>query len=139
MKLLFSFIGIIGLVLLSIFSLTQYDNYYPSIKDLNENPERYDQLLTEQYGRIKEFREDGFILLSGNEEILVKTKNIRNPIQGSLSILGTFHKEGFIELNNIHYFDYNNSKYVVSVIGLIIFLFIFFKEWKITSRGFKHA
>jgi hypothetical protein len=139
MRLLLSFIGMIGLVLLSIFLLTYYEDYYPSIKDLNENPERYDQLLTEQYGRIKEFREEGFILLSGNEEILVKTKEIRKPIQGSLSILGIFHKEGFIELSDVHYFDYNNSKYVVSVIGLIIFLFIFFKEWKITSRGFKHA
>ena len=139
MKLLFSFIGMVGLILLSMFSLTQYNDYYPSVKDFNENPEKYDQLLTEQYGRIKEFREEGFILLLGDEEILVKSKSIRKPIQGTLSILGTFHKEGFIELHDFHYFDYNNSKYVISIIGLIMFLFIFFKEWKITSRGFKNA
>ncbi len=141
MKLFFSLIGIIGLVLLSIYSLTQYNDYYPSAKDLNENPEKYHGILTEQYGRIKELNEDSFVLLLGDSEILVKFNNekIRMPIQGTISILGIYNKEGFIELKDIHYFDYNNTKYLASIIGLIMFLFIFFREWKLTSRGFKYA
>lgn len=139
MKALFILIGITGLVLLSIFSLTNYNNYYPSIKDLNENPERYNKILTEQYGLIEEIKEDSFILVSGDSKILVKANNIRKPIQGSVNILGVFNKDGFIELEDIHYSDYNNTKYLASIIGLLLFLFIFLKEWKITSGGFKYA
>ncbi|MBI2663179.1 hypothetical protein HYX15_01465 [Candidatus Woesearchaeota archaeon] len=139
MKYLFVIIGIIGLILMSIFSLTQYNNYFPAIKDLEKYPEKYDGVLTEQYGKIEEIREDGFILALGNEKIFVKSANVRKPIYGTVSVVGIFHKEGFIELKDIHYFDYNTTKYVISIIGLIIFLVIFFKEWKITSRGFKYA
>ncbi len=139
MRLFFVIVGITGLILMSIFSLTNYNNYYPSIKDLNENPSRYDGILTEQYGLIKEIKEDSFILVSGDSRILVKANNIREPTQGSVNILGVFNKESFIELKNIHYSDYNNTKYLVSIMGLIMFLFIFFREWRITFRGFKYA
>ncbi|MBI2667952.1 hypothetical protein HYX17_04260 [Candidatus Woesearchaeota archaeon] len=139
MRLFFVIVGITGLILMSIFSLTNYNNHYPSIKYLNENPEKYDGILTEQYGLVDEIKEDSFILASGDSKILVKANNIREPTQGSVNIIGVFNKEGFIKLKDIHYSDYNNTKYFVSIIGLIMFLFIFFREWRITLRGFKYA
>jgi|SRR3989344_2101411 len=140
MRIVIFAIGVIGLLFLSIFSLTNYNHYYPSIKNFNDNPEKYEGITTEQHGVIKEINKNEFIFSIGNQDILVKSDfEIRKPKQGSVDIIGVFRKEGFIELKDIHYFDYNNSKYLTSVIGLIIFLFIFFKEWKLTFRGFKHA
>tara|TARA_Y100000310_G_scaffold343159_1_gene449524 strand:- start:39617 stop:40036 length:420 start_codon:yes stop_codon:yes gene_type:complete len=139
MKLLISIISIIGLILLSIYGLTQHDEYYPTIQDLKNNPEKYHNWLIEESGTVKNIQNGEFILVLGNEEILVKNTNIRQPKQGSISLIGIFNKEGFIELQKIQYFDYNHYKYWISIIGLFIFLFIFLKEWKLTKRGFENA
>ena len=129
--------ALIILILLSMYSLNQHSNYYPTIKDLLDNPERYHNKITEQGGRLS--LEKGTIR-RGNEEIKIIIKEpLRNPKYGTVTIVGRFDKSGSIEVHDIHYSDYNNLKYFASIIGGAIFLYLFFKEWKITKRGFESA
>ena len=137
LKLFISLISIISLILLSTYSFVQHVNYYPKIKDLLENPEKYHNKITKQTGQISP---DTNILSSGGDKIRIKSNiPLRKDIFGSTSIIGRFDKEGYIEIKEIHYSDYNNVKYFTSILGLFLFVYIFLKEWKITKRGFENA
>ena len=139
MKKIYYIIALVLLVSMMYYSYTAHSRYYPSISDFVKDPEKYDNVLTEQQVQVYNITPDSFMTRFGNDEVLVKYPNLKRPKYGQVTFLGYYKKEGFIQATAIRYSNYNYGKYVFSFIGLFILLFIFFREWKITSRGFKDA
>ena len=139
MKKVCCLLAILLLALMMYYSYTSHDKYYPSISDFVKDPEKYDDIFTEQQVNVYNITADSFMARFGNDEVLVKYKNARQPKYGLLTFTGYYKKAGYIEATEVKYNDYSHGKYLFSFIGLFIFLYIFFKEWKITLRGFKDA
>ncbi len=82
-----------------------------------------------------------FDVFGFNKPILVTFEQRDQPFPDSklhtLAIWGSFYYDGtfYMKEGRITYFHI--TKYIVSFIGLIWFLVIFFKEWKITIKGFE--
>ncbi len=121
------------------YSYAEHDRYYPSISDFAKNPEKYDGMITEHQMQVYNITNESFMARFGDDSILVKYQNAQKPKFGMLTVLGYYKKEGYIQAIKIRYNNYNNGKYILSVFGLFLFLIIFFREWKITLRGFENA
>jgi len=139
MNKIFYMIAAIALIALMYYSYEYHDRYYPSVTDFLKDPARFDGRITEQHGPIGNITNESFAAFFGEDSVLVKYSHIEKPKYGFLTFVGYYKKEGYIEAKEIRYNNYNNGKYIFSVVGLIIFLFIFFREWKITSGGFEDA
>jgi len=141
-KINFIILYIIGIVILSglsIYSYIYHINYAPSVYDLLENKDKYNGFKTEYVGTIINKTNDYFYLKSENTEIKVLYSNVREPKFGQIRVYGIFEKEGYIRALDVQYHDYNFLKYILSLAGFVWFIIIFFREWKITKRGFENA
>lgn len=136
MKKLISIIAIILFIFLGVYSYSNYYKYYPSINDLLTNRLNYENKLISLAGSMKDKTNSSFYLVKGGDRIEVLFEKPEYPKYGYVSVLG-YYKDGKIEAVSIHNHDYNHLKYVVSIIGFIIFIFFFFREWIITRRGLK--
>ena len=132
-------LALLGFIALSFYASKYHQDYYPSVNDLLNNPERYHNTITEQTGVMQDTTGDSFYLKNGDVRIKVIGNNIPQLTYGYTSVLGRFDKDGFIKLKDIRNHNYDSVKYIVSLIGLAIFLAIFFSEWKLTKGGFKYA
>lgn len=139
MNKIFYEVAAIALIALMYYSYEYHDRYYPSATDFLKDPVKYDGRITEQQGRIGNITNESFVAFFGEDSVLVKYPNVEKPKYGFLTFVGYYKKEGYIEAKEIRHNNYNDGKYIFSVVGMIIFLFIFFREWKITSRGFEDA
>ena len=109
-----------------------HDNYL-------ENPQKYGGVKYERMGKIISISQDHFYFELGARDIKVIGSGIKRPILGETVVYVHYRKDGVIELIDYHNYNYNYLLYGVSFIALLIFIMIFFKEWKITWRGFKDA
>lgn len=132
---------ILAIIMLCIYSYLEYNKYYPSITAIKQNPEQYMEKIVEyRSGDITEINEAGktFIYTSGKESIQVNYSQNFTPkpaISGQTSILVKL-SQNYVELVDIHNHDYNSYKYLISVLGIIIFIYYFFKEWKFNKFRF---
>jgi len=124
---------------LMYYSYSEHDKYYPSLADFLKDPAKYDGIATEHQSNIFNVTDDSFMLRSGSSFVTVKYPDVRYPKYGTLNFMGYYRKEGYIEATRIKYNDYNYGKYLMSFIGLFLFLAMFFREWKLTMRGFEDA
>jgi len=120
--------------LLCGYSYSYYNNYYPSLSSYLSNRE-YEGITSENCGRMGNLYGDGFELIYGKDKIFVKTdEKIKRSKMGFICVLGEY-SNGSILMEEYHSSNYNDTKYMVSFLGFIIFVFIFFKEWEI--KGLK--
>lgn len=56
-------------------------------------------------------------------------------IGDTVSFYGTF-RQGTLYASKYHIHSFPKASYVLSIPGLILFLFLFFREWKIEKLGF---
>ena len=70
-----------------------------------------------------------------------KTIKISNKNNIPVKDAGTFYirAENGYELIDFHHYRFYYLKFVISAFAVVIFIILFFREWKITSRGFKSA
>lgn len=135
-NILLSLVSLALLVGLVVYSSLVYHEIDPSIGYLRENPERLNNRLIELSGEFVE--EDGNLyLVSGKDKIMVKANGLdtSNAYLGLVGIKGLYKKEGFVELVETHRYNYIFLKYPLSLFAFMVFIFIFFKEWRITRRG----
>lgn len=103
-----------------------------------EDPQYYNEPKYEGMVKIINISEDHFYINLNNRIVRVAGSGIERPKYGETIVYLHYTYEG-IELINFHNYNYNYVLYGVSIIALIIFVIIFFMEWKITLRGFKSA
>ncbi len=104
-----------------------------------ENPQKYGNQKIESMVKIISISQDHFYINLGSRNIKVIGSGIKRPVLGETAVFLDYRKDGIIELIDYHNYNYNYLLYVVSFFAIIIFIIIFFKEWKITPRGFKDA
>lgn len=126
---------------LSVYSFARPLKDQDSVSFFLKNPDYYDGIIAENSGPIEDIQEFSFVMVKGKNKILVKHDGtigeVRKPILGTMDLVGIYHKEGYIEATDFRYDDYNFVKYILSAISFIIFTIYFFKEWKLTWKGFE--
>ena len=58
---------------------------------------------------------------------------------GETALYANFRGDGTIEMIDYHNYNYNHILYIISLIAIVLFLALFFREWKLASGGFKNA
>lgn len=94
------------------------------------------------FGKIINISKDHFYIDTGSLNRRIEFSNmpgIRKARYGETVVYVIFRKDGMIEGIDYHNYDYNYLLYFLSFIALIVFLVIFFREWKFTLRGFENA
>ncbi len=134
--------GIILILLTLIISLVYFQEVYSStsISNFKQNPETYSGDYKSVMGKYQGKTEGGFILLFNGKEVMVKTdSNHIKPKWGEVLVYGELQEDGTIKAIGIHNYDYNYLIYFFSFIAGIVVLIWFFKDWRLTRRGFENA
>lgn len=112
---------------------------YFTLEDYAKNPQAYDGLKEERFGRIINISDGYFYFNSGGKPIKVFGSGLEMPVFGETAIYVELEGDGRIKLVGHHNYNYNYLLYLISAVALLVFLVIFFKEWRITKRGFENA
>ena len=104
-----------------------------------KNPELYGGHKAERLAKIVNISRDHFYIRIGDKDVNVMGSNIKRPTMGESVFFLNYRKDGIIELIDYHNYNYNYLLYSISFIAVILFFIIFFKEWKLTKRGFRDA
>ena len=127
------FVALIALVGLMIFGY--FDTpAFPTIDQILDNPENHAGKQVEYLGKSSNLNSSGFLF---DNKIWV---NFNDPVQtvfGYTSFAGTVNTDGSIDAFEVWTHDYSYFIFIMSIIGAFIFLFIFFREWKISGGCFK--
>lgn len=110
-----------------------------SIEKYLQEPEKYGDKKMERIIKIANINQDHFYFQWGKFNIKVIGSRIEMPILGETVVYLNFRKDGIIEMIDYHNYNYNYILYIISFFALIVFIIIFFKEWKITKRSFEDA
>ena len=110
-----------------------------TISNYLSSPEKYDGYKMEVMGRIVKISQEHFVFNIGSMDLNILGSGIQKPVLGETALYVNFRGDGTIEMIDYHNYNYNHVLYIISLIAIILFLTIFFKEWKITSGGFKNA
>ena len=132
------------ILVVSILLFENVRNTYESeegftVKNYIKDPEKHGNFISERMVKIYSVSQDHFYFDAGNLSLKVVGSNVQKPVLGETVVYLNFRKDGVIELIDYHNYDYNYFLYGISVIALLIFLILFFKEWKLTLRGFEDA
>ena len=135
------------IIFLLILSLFAYENVISYDKRTEEfglenymsNPEKYGGYEKQHFGTITEIHDDYFYFNSIQGELKVYGKGVEKAKFGETVFLLRYRKDGVIELVDYHNYNYNYFLYFISFVALIIFLYIFFREWRFTLKGFEDA
>ena len=132
------FLAAAVLILIMSYSYTNYDKHYPSLSSFKSNETALDGVRAENCGNAEDLNSEGFTISGGQEKIKVIYKDARYPVYGSVCVLGTYNKEGYIDAESVRYNDYIFLKYIISGFAFFYLVYIFSKEWKFSKkRGFE--
>ena len=106
-----------------------------TLNDYLENPQKYGGYKGQHFGKFISISQDNFYYDLGDLDIKVIGSGVRNPIYGETVIFVNHRTDGIIELVDYHNYNYNYLLYFFSFIALVIFLILFFREWRLTLRG----
>ena len=130
------FLAFIVLVSIMLYSYENYHKYYPSLATFQNDPESLEGVKAENCGIAEYVSKDQLVIRGGYERIQVKANNPRYPKYGTVCVIGYYNKEGYIEAEDIRYNDYIFVKYFLSSLSILYIIYVFFKEWKLTRKGF---
>ena len=127
------------LLLILIITLVFYENVG---YELNRAERAGVETEGQLFGTIVNISKDNFYLDEGSSNLRIESLNmlqIRKARYGETVVHVIYKKNGVIEGIDYHNYDYNHLLYLLSLIAFVIFLAIFFKEWRLTLRGFENA
>src|SRR3989344_6385455 len=135
-------LGYFLVLVLLIVTLFHYNSVYLDNKkfDMISNPEKYHGINKQFMGKYGESFNGGFYLVYNEQLVPIHySEEYSPPHFGNVLVYGTFNKEGYVEAIGVHNYQYNYIIYLISLIAFLFVVWLFFKEWKIISRGFKSA
>ena len=115
------------------------DSEHFSIEKYLKEPDKYANKKMERIIKIKNISNENFYFQWNNNDIKVLGHGIEMPVLGETVVYLNFRKDGIIEMIDYHNYNYNYILYILSFFALVWFVIIFFREWKITRRGFENA
>ena len=124
------------IVLLIVFVFLSVDfylskNYYDSSIDaFLSNPPKYEGKNSKFAGPVINVSSDNFYMKVNQRPLKVYYPNLEKPKFGQVYVWVKLNADGTAQALNVHNFSYNYAKYFLSFFAFILFLFIFFKEWK---------
>ena len=127
------------LLFILIMGLVFYDDIWWAEYKLSE---RGIERETQFFGKIINISKDHFYLYTGPSNVKIESSNIpdvRKTRYGEIVVHVISKKDRIVEGINYHNYDYNYLLYIVSFFAFVIFVIIFFKEWKLTLKGFENA
>ena len=129
------------------YQLQEDDHYpYPDTTDLKTSPEEHIDTQVFVFGTVEamsEERNTATIRIDTDEGPFTADinrfstqKNVK--LGGTVKVYGTFQQESLIEANNVRVVNPNGFsdmyKYVVSVVGAIFVMALFFRYWRFNAR-----
>ena len=134
--LLLFFLGI-----LTALYIEHYKNFKTrlNLQNIIENPEKYTGTYYQTMGRVVKVDHDFFYLLDteANKEIPVLYPNHHVHKNDHLVTYGPFTSEGYMIAADIRFQSSEPFKYLISLFAGIFFLWMFFREWRLTTSGFE--
>lgn len=135
--------GFLILILLSAMFIPYYHNYQKKInlQNILNNPEKYDGIYYQTSGRISRTT-DSFVYVldtEANMEVPVLYAEHYFKPGDNLIFYGLMTKDGYMIAAKSRLQNTEPFKYFISLIAGMIFLFFFFKEWKLSRNGFQEC
>lgn len=98
------------------------------------NPEKYENQELVIYGRVKKITDSDPQIFQRNSDVPVK--GIKEPlvVNQTVSGIGNFKKEGFVELKDYHIHRGRQGKILISLLPIPVFLFFFFRDCRFNFR-----
>ena len=133
--------GILILILLSAMFVSYYNSYQEktTLQSILKNPEKYDGVYYQTSGRISRTT-DSFVYIldtEANMEIPVLYAGHYFKPGNNAVFYGSMTKDGYMIAAKSRLQNSEPFKYLISLIAGVIFLFLFFKEWKLSWNGFQ--
>ena len=133
-----------AVIILLIVTLLFYENAYHwerrefgfTLERFLQDPKTYGGYRGERFGAITEVY-DNYFYFSVGERVLKVFGKAEKPRFGEVTAHLEFRKDGTIQLLAYHHYKYNLFLYAVSLVAFGIFLRLFFREWRLTKRGFE--
>jgi len=133
------FILVVGLFFYDNINSRYKAEYGLTLNKYLENPQKYGGYKGQHFGRIININQDYFYFDVGDSHIKVIGSGVKKSVYGDTLVFINHKKDGTMKLIDYHNYNYNYLLYLVSFFALIIFVVVFFKEWKVTLRGFENA
>lgn len=127
---------ILVFVLLSIDFYLSKEHYQPSGGEFLANPKKYSGQIVQFSGRVLNISEDSFYLSLNQMPLKVYYAGLEKPKLGQVEVKVELNEDGTAKALDMHVLSYNYIKYFISFFGLILFVFIFFKEWRLKKWRF---
>ena len=135
------------LILVLFIGTFVYDNLRTSgkakdgftISNYLGSPEKYDGYKMEIMVRVVNISLGHFVFNIGSKDLKISGSGIKKPVLGETALYANFRGDGTIEMIDYHNYNYNHILYIISLIAIVLFLALFFREWKLASGGFKNA
>lgn len=130
------------LFLLAVFALLSYEfylsksSYPPTIDEFITAPLEYEGVETEFTGPLINLSEDNFYMSVNHVPLKVYSQGQKPPKAGQVYTYVILNGDSTATAIETHNMNYNYLKYYISAFGFILFLFIFFREWKFRKLRF---
>jgi len=103
------------------------------------DPEKYDGISLTVGNEVKVYlvSEDGFVIQQLNRRMPVRGK-VKELTPGTrVTISAIFHKEGWLELQDIHIVKHREAKIWLSIIPVALIAFLFFRYFRFHPKHFQ--
>jgi hypothetical protein len=133
---------IICIILLLIFLILNIDFYLskefypPSEINFVEDPVKYAGKEFTFVGNVYNITPSTFYMDVNQKPLKIYYQGLEKPKFGQLYVLGLTNVDGTVNALEVHHFSYNYIKYIISFFAFFLFLFIFFKDWKLKKWRF---
>ncbi|MDP6547558.1 MAG: hypothetical protein QF917_01195 [Candidatus Woesearchaeota archaeon] len=135
--LFYAFLFILTVLTLSLYYLVVYDSQAPSADNFFPNPELYSGQKLEFAGRVLNHTNDYFYMKTNQRILKVYYPALNPPKFGQIEVITVLNADGTLTAAAVHNSDFNYFKYLLSLLTIPLFLFIFFREWKIKNWRFR--
>jgi len=105
--------------------------YAPSSDSFLDNPSKYKGRLSEFAGPVLNSSAGWFYMSVNKRPLKVYYSGVEKPKFGQLYVHVMLNGDGTATALEVHKLSYNYLKYIISFFASIIFLIVFFNEWKL--------
>ena len=123
------------IVLSADFYLSKND-YAPSSDAFLDKPMQYAGQYAEFAGSVMNITAESFYMRVNQKPLKIHYSGLKKPKFGQVYVWAKLNADGTVKGLEVHNLSYNYAKYIVSFFAFIIFLFIFFNEWKLKRLRF---
>lgn len=132
------FVLIVVLLSLTLFHDSLRTHKYSfTMHDFLLEPQKYAGQTRNIMGVYQEPTKKGFSIIYNKEKVeIIYDKEHQAPKYGEILIFGELQRDGTVKALGVHNYNYNFLLYLLSFIAGIIIIVVFFREWKLTKKGF---